>query len=174
MRFQLLILFLLGLTVSCSSTKNRRLVAHGYNPETQITTLKIVPYGNIKIPGQWNKTNYNEVSGQHFFKDADKNSIAVTKSLKEKYPFYKENTSDQAFARSFFEWEKEYYEKQGFKITEQSAGANYIIWTATGNNANTIFLYGAKDKYAYNYAVFSGCWPSEKRTDFLKKLFENN
>lgn len=59
---------------------------------------------------------------------------------------------------------------QGFEIKEKSSGDNFVIWAANGNNANTIFLYGAKNKFAFNFAVFTDNWSEEKRTEFLKKI----
>jgi len=119
------------------------IVADSYDENNNITTLTLLPYGNIEIPGQWTKSKYNEVSRQHFFVDKDSTSIAVTKNPQEKYPFYTETIADKEFARKFYEWEKDHYEKQGFEIKEKSSGINFVIWTANGDNANTILLYGA-------------------------------
>ncbi|HYF68129.1 MAG TPA: hypothetical protein VD884_08335, partial [Ohtaekwangia sp.] len=67
---------------------------------------------------------------------------------------------------------KDHYEKQGFEIKEKSTTYNFVIWTANGNKANTIFLYGAKDKYAYNLAIFTDNWKEEKRIEFLKNFLK--
>ena len=174
MKFRLLTIFVLGLAISCSTTKTSIIVADSYDQTKNVTTLTLLPYGNIELPGEWTKTKYNEVSRQHFFVDKDSTSIAVTKNPQEKYPFYSENVTDKEFARKFYEWEKDHYEKQGFEIEEKSSDDNFVIWTANGNNANTIFLYGAKNKYAFNFAVFTDNWSEEKRTEFLKKIFEEN
>lgn len=133
-----------------------------------------MPYGNIDIPGQWTKTKYNEISRQHFFIDDDSTSIAVTKNPQEKYPFYIENLEDLEFARKFYQWEKDHYEKQGFEINEKTSGDNFMIWTANDNNTNTIFLYGAKNKMAYNFAIFTDNWMQKKQIEFLTSLFEKN
>ena len=174
MKIRLFAILILGLAVSCSTTKTSMLVADNYDQEKNVTTLTLLPYGNIEILGQWTKFKYDEVSRQHFFRDKDSTTIAVTKNPNGKYPFYTKTDTDQEFVRKFFEWEKNHYEKQGFEINEKSIGDNFIIWSAKGNNVNTVFLYGAKDGYAYNFAVFSGNLTAEKRTEFLKKLFEGN
>ena len=174
MKYRLLIILIIGLTVSCSTTKTSMIVTDSFDQNKNVTTLTLLPYGNIDIPGQWTKTKYNEISRQHFFSDKDSTTIAVTKNPQEKYPFYTETLTDAEFARKFFEWEKAHYEKQGFEIIEKYSSNNFIVWTANGNNANTIFLYGAKNKYAYNFAVFTDNWTEEKRTEFLKNLFEGN
>lgn len=151
------------------------LVSDAYDKETNQTSLTLLPYGTITIPGQWTKTSYNEVSRQHFFIDTDSTSIAVTKNPQEKYPFYRDNLTDVEFAEKFFEWEREFYEKRSFLIDRQGEeGQNYVLWKASGENANTLFLYGAKNGFAYNFAVFSDNWSDEKRVEFVKKLFEEN
>ncbi|BDC99475.1 hypothetical protein [Persicobacter psychrovividus] len=174
MKYKLFAIIVLGLTISCSTTKTSVIVADSYDKSTNITTLSLLPYGSIEIPGQWTKTRYNEVSRQHFFVDKDSTSIAITKNPQEKYPFYHDSISDKEFAMKFFEWEKDFYEKHGYEIQESSKSNNFVIWTASGNNANTIFLYGAKNKYAYNFSVFSDNWAEEERVNFLKNIFEIN
>ena len=44
----------------------------------------------------------------------------------------------------------------------------------TGEGTNTLFLYGGKGAYAYNFSVFSDNWTDETRMAFLKNLFEIN
>lgn len=117
------------------------LVVDSYDQDRDVTTLTLLPYGNINIPGEWTKTSYNGVSKQHFFVDKDSTSIAIAKNPQEKYPFFSEGLTEKAFSRKFFEWEKQYYETKGFEIKEKISGDEYIIWTATGNNANSVFLY---------------------------------
>jgi len=150
------------------------IVADSYDQDKNVTTLTLLPYGNIDIPGQWTKTKYNAVSRQHFFLDKDSTSIAVTKNPQEKYPFDSDSLTDKEFAIKFFKWEKDFYEKQGFQIDEKTSGDNFVIWTANRNDANTILLYGAKDDFAYNFAVFTDNWTEEKRIEFLTGLFERN
>lgn len=150
------------------------IVADNYNLKEDITTLTLLPYGKIDIPGKWTKTTYNQTSKQHFFIDKDSTSIAVTKNLQEKYPFYSGTMTDGQFSENFFEWEKEFYEKQGFKIDKKMSGDNFVIWTANENNANTTFLYGAKNKFAYNFAIYTDNWSDEQQVEFLINLFNNN
>ena len=115
------------MTVSCSTTKTSMIVADSFDENKNVTTLTLLPYGNIDIPGQWTKAKHNEISRQHFFIDLDSTSIAVTKNPQEKYPFYSETITETEFVRKFFEWEKNHYEKQGFDINEKSSGNNFII-----------------------------------------------
>lgn len=174
MKFRRLTILFLCLTVGCATTRTSMIVSDRYDQNKNETTLTLIPYGNINIPGQWTKTNYNEVSRQYFFIDNESTSIAVTKNPQEKYPFYTGTLSDGEFVRKFFEWEKDHYEKQGFEIDEKKLGDNFIIWTAKGNNTNTILLYGVKNGFAYNFAVFTDDWTEETRIKFLTELFEMN
>ncbi|MFK8038138.1 MAG: hypothetical protein AB8B74_07610 [Crocinitomicaceae bacterium] len=174
MKIKFLIAFFLGLLLSCSTTKSSIIIADTYDEEKDMTTLIIAPLGNINIPGKWTKTKYNEVSRQHFFKNNNETTIAIAKNLKEKYPFYSKSASNIMFAKIFFEWEKAHYEQQGFTVGEYSKGSNYIIWTAKKDEVNTMFLYGAKGNFAYNYSVFANNWSEEKRVQFLKDLLEKN
>ncbi len=152
------------------------LIADSFDEGTNKTTLTLVPYGNIEIPGKWAKSSYNEVSKQHFFKDAEQTSLAVAKNPQSKFPFFTEGMSDMEFSTSFFKWEKEHYEKQGFKIEEleQITNEDFVLWKATENSANTIFLYGSKNGFAYNFALFTDNWTDDQRIEFLAALYESN
>ncbi len=165
---------MLGLLCSCTSSKTSLIIGDHYDEETDITTLIIMPYGNILIPGKWTKTSYYEDSRQHIFKNADSVHIAVTKAPQEKYSFYEEGISDGQFAEKFYEWEKEYFEEQGYTVELLQNDAGFIVWRAVIGDENTILLFGAKNPYAFNLAVFSDIWPDEKRIEFLENIFKNN
>ena len=174
MKHKLVTILVIVLSLGCSTTSTSIVIADRYDQYKNVTTLTILPYGNIDIPGQWTKTNYNEVSKQYFFQDNDSTLIAVTKNPQEKYPFYTVALTENEFAREFFEWEKNYYEKQGYEIREKTSGENYVIWTAKGKDVNTIFIYGAKKGIAYNFGVFTDNWTEKEKIDFLTGLFERN
>lgn len=173
MKFKPFAIILVALTLSCTTTRTSMLVADRYE-DKNITTLAIIPYGNIDIPGHWTKTGYNEVSKQHFFVDKDSTSLAVAKNPQENYPFYAETMTDSAFTREFYHWEKEYYEEKGSHINEVASNGNFVVWTAKGNDVNTIFLLGAKNNHAYNFAIFGENWSEEERIEFLLTLFDMN
>ena len=174
MRFKLLKLFLISLVVSCSTSKTSLLISDTYNKTDNKTTLNLVPYGTIEMPGEWTKTTYNEISRQHFFVDSDSTTIAVTKNPQNKYPFYSDKMTNAEFTREFFAWEKQHYEDKGFEIEEKTIDNNFIIWTVVGKNTNTTFLYGAKNKFAYNFAIFTDNWSKNKQFEFLHLLFHKN
>ena len=172
----MLIVMLIGINLSCSSSKTSVVTADSYDKTKDQTTLGIIPYGNISMNGKWTKTSYNEVSQQHFFMNDEGTSIAITKAPKERYPFYIKNLTDYNFIEKFYQREFEHYSKQDIEIDkiETDKQKNYIIWKATGNNINTTFLYGAKNNLAYNFSVMKGNWSDEKKIEFLKKIFNEN
>lgn len=174
MKIRLLIIIFIGGMLSCSTTKTSTIVSHSYDQSTNTTILTLLPYGGIKIPGNWRKTSYNEISRQHFFENEEGVSIAVTKNLQKKFPFYSSGISPHDFALKFFEWERDFYQKQGYTIKKIKTESDYVIWSATGKDANSVFLYGAKDKFAYNFAVLNNAWNRIRIIEFLIELFENN
>ncbi len=84
--------------------------------------------------------------------------------------------SDSEFAKEFFRWDSRFYKENGYKPERVETGTNgdYIVWKVMSKNINTILLYGGKDKFAYNFGVFSDNWPDEQKINFLIELFENN
>lgn len=171
---QILTLIFTLLSIGCTTSKTSVVIEDHYDADKDVTTLTIFPYGQIDIPGQWAKTKYDPVSRQHFFMDKDSTLISVTKNPQKNYPFYSKTMTEVQFAQSFFEWEKSYYEEKGFKINEKATYKNYVLWTANGEQTNTLFLYGAKNEFAYNFAVFSDNWPEDQRTEFLVALYNTN
>ncbi|MEQ8908708.1 MAG: hypothetical protein RIC95_05920 [Vicingaceae bacterium] len=175
MKNGLLILFLLGASLSaCYQSYRSVLVADSYNEEENLSTLTLIPYGEINIPGKWKKTHYNESSSQHYFDNEDSVTLAVTLNPQENYSFYTKSMNDSSFVSAFYQWEKSYFEKQGVQIKKLEQGNNYIIWSAKAEGVNSVFLYGSKRNIAYNLGFLDNLWEDKKRISFLKKLFENN
>ncbi|GGP01172.1 hypothetical protein GCM10010992_00780 [Cloacibacterium rupense] len=154
------------------------LVADSYDEKKNQTTLTLLPYGNIVFPEKWAKTSYNQVSKQHFFTNNESTTIAVTKNPKDKYPFYKNNQTDNEFVTDFVKWDAEYWQKIGLKVTtvDNQADKGYILWQAKSDekNVNTIFLFGCKNGFAYNFSGTSEKWTETKIKDFLVRLFNDN
>jgi len=152
-------------------------VTDSYNEEKNQTTLTLLPYGNIVIPDKWAKVSYNNVSKQHFFKNSDSITIAVTKNPKKNYPFFKKKQTDKNFVTEFVNWDAEYWQKQGFEIKRISDNSNdgFLIWQVLdAKKISTIFLFGSKNDLAYNFAVVSKGWSNEKAQEFLINLFRTN
>lgn len=171
-----IVVFCLALLLGCKSTQTSMIIADNYDEKTNITTLILRPYGNIDIPGHWKKTKYLETSKQHFFEDIDSTSIAVAKAPQAEYSFYSDTMSDGEFAKEFFRWDSGFYKENGYKPERIETGTNgdYVVWKVMSKNINTILLYGGKDKFAYNFGVFSNSWTDEQKINFLIELFKNN
>jgi hypothetical protein len=154
------------------------IIADSYDANKNVTTLTLLPYGNIVLPDKWTKTEYNQVSNQHFFKNNDSTTIAVTKNPKNKYPVFKPNQTDKEYVINLMNWDAEYWEKQGLTVrtVDDQSEKGYILWQAKSDekNVNTIFLFGAKNGLAYNYSGTSKTWSETRIKDFLVQLFNDN
>jgi len=170
------LIFLALILSSCGSTKQTStLIGDSYDEATNKTTLILVPYGNVDIPGKWTRTNYNQVSRQQFFVNYDSATIAIAKSPKEKYPFFEETKEDFRLVFDFYKWDSEYWVQQGLTETKikENKTDNYIIWQITGEKVNNLFLFGLKNNLIINYMVSSD-WTESKKIDFLTDLYMNN
>ncbi|WP_258105857.1 hypothetical protein [Marinoscillum sp. MHG1-6] len=171
------VIFLFLTTIAgCKTSQTTMLISDSYNEEKNVTSLMLFPYGNIDIPGKWTKTNYNETSRQHYFKNADSTSIAVALNPVNKYPFHHDSLTNQQWVDKFYLWDSEYYLNQGYttEILDTDESGDFLIWKISGNNVNTIFLFGRKNEYALNYAVNTDNLTDEQRINFLTELFNRN
>jgi len=155
------------------------IIADSFDVKKNQTTLTILPYGNIVLPEKWTKTSYNQESKQHFFKNSDSTTVALSKNPKDKYPFFTNKQTDKEFVNEFVKWDAEYWEKQGLKVKtiNDKSENGFIVWQATDSSKvdiNTIFIFGSKNGFAYNFSGTSKTWTDEKIAVFLIKLFNDN
>jgi hypothetical protein len=171
--------FLVLTLISCNTTQTSMIVADNYDIKQNQTTLTLLPYGNIVFPNKWNKTSYNNVSKQHFFTNNDSTTIAVAKSPREKYPFYKSSQTDKEFVSEFVKWDAEYWKNQGLtvKTISDKSDNGFIVWQVTDEKkkkVNTIFIFGSKNNFAYNFSGTSQKWTDDNIQQFLTKLYTDN
>ncbi|MCP4581301.1 MAG: hypothetical protein GY839_06760 [candidate division Zixibacteria bacterium] len=153
------------------------LIADSYSAKKDLTTLTVLPYGNIDIPGQWMKTNYVASSGQHFFKNVDSTIIAVGKFPQTKAPSYLKSYTDYENAYAFYKWDTDFFSnEQDFQISEiRMDEINcYILFNMNNEKFNSTFIFGLKNGFIYNLSVQTGNWPVEKKHSFLINLFKDN
>jgi len=152
------------------------LIADSYDGVKKKTTLTIIPYGNIVIPGKWTKYNYNQTSKQHFFKDSDSTRIAVAKNPIDKYGFYSSELSKSELTNKWYKWEADFYTEKGIEISQlnRESDNEFIIWKAKSTQVSNVFLYGIKSNFAYNFAVVAGNWTDKQRINFLTDLWDVN
>ena len=179
LKTNILIGLLILVLTSCKTTQTSMLIADNYDIKTNQTTLTLLPYGTIVIPEKWTNTSYNQKSKQHFFQNIDSTTIAVSKNPKEKYPFFTTKQTDKEFVSEFVKWDAEYWKNQGLvvKTINDKSENGFIVWQASDSakaEINTLFLFGSKNGFAYNFSGSSKTWSEEKTEEFLIKLFNNN
>jgi len=165
------------LLISCKTTSTSLIVGDSYNNKTDNTTLTILPYGNIVIPGQWTKTGYNSSSKQHsFIRESDSTFVSITKNPKGKYPFYKDSQTDFEFVTNFHKWDSDYRKEQGYKteIIKENKETNYILWRILTDEVDNTFLYGLKNGIAYNFMVAESKMNLNEKIVFLEKMYQEN
>ena len=168
------LLFLVLSISSCKTAGTSMLIGDSYDEKKDETTLMLLPYGNITLPKKWIKTDYLASSRQHFFINNDSTTISVAKNLREKYSFYNPNQSDKEFVTEFVKWDSDYWKEQGLNvmIIDDQANQDYILWQAKNKerNINTIFLFGVKNKFAYNFSATSRTWSETEIKDFFNPI----
>lgn len=167
---------LLFALTSCKTTATSVIYGDSYDDKKNQTVMVIIPYGNITIPGKWTKTHYSQTSRQTFFINSDSTTLAIAKAPKEKYPVYKPNQTDKEFVTAFVKWDAEYYEKHGLytKTLTDKSDNGYIVWQVTGNHLNTIFIYGIKNNFAYNFSTTSTKLSDETKATLVTELYNTN
>ena len=169
---------------SCASFRNSTstIVSCNYNEKKNQTEYMVFPYGQVSIPGKWERTQYNSVAHQQFFTNSDSITITITFATTDKYEFNKDGTKKNfEFVKAFYEWESEYFATYNldFEIIESDSTNNFIIWRLYGSykdaNFNTYFLIGEKNGFVKNYSVMTTeKWETEQKIDFLKNMYLQN
>jgi hypothetical protein len=164
------------LVLSNANAQTSTIVGDTYDAEKNETYLILIPNGGVKITGKWTKTSYNDVSRQHFFKNDDGTTLSIAKNLKEKYPFYKKRKSDKEFVIDFVAWDGDFWKQKGLDVTilEDQSDSGFIVWQAKAKGVNTVFLFGAKNGFAYSFSIGSGPWSDPERAAFLSKIYNEN
>ena len=75
--------------ISCGSAKQATstIVGGDYDAKKNTTEYFVVPYGQVSIPGKWEKTSYNSAARQQFFRNDESVNIAVSFGPYDKYEF---------------------------------------------------------------------------------------
>ena len=174
---RILIQIILGtLLLSCIPTKSTSvLYSDDYSKEKDLTSVMIFPYGQIKIPGKWTKTSYNSSSRQYFFSNADSVTFAVALNPWDKYEFYKQGMTPNNFVKAYYDWDANYWQQQTkgqLRILRENSDKNYITWNLTKEpNINSYFLFGLKNKIAFNLYVTSNKWDESRKVELLEKIY---
>ena len=67
----LIILSTVALFVNCATQRASTITGGNYDAAKDVTDYFIFPYGQVSLPGKWDKCGYNKVARQQFFMNQD-------------------------------------------------------------------------------------------------------
>ena len=176
-----LIIIMTFIVAGCVNQRVSTTVGGDYDESKDQTDHFILPYGSASIPGKWEKTNYNTVSGQQIFVNKDSIRIAIAFNRFDKYEFNSDGSKKgYDFIKAFYDWDSKYFiDSYGLEggILESDSISNYIIYKIFGvaneSSFDTYFLIGEKNGNVNNFSVTkTDKWTEDFKIDFLKGLYE--
>ena len=168
------------LLTSCATQRVSTIVGCDYDEKKNQTDYFVLPYGIVSIPDKWEKTNYNSISRQQFFKNADSIIIAVAFGPYDKYEFNADKSKKGIdFALAYYEWDSKYFvETHGLKrdFIEMDSIRNFVVYRIFGEiekgEFDTYFLVGERNGFVSNYSIMdTDKWTEKYKIAFLKRLF---
>jgi hypothetical protein len=177
------IFLLLAMTIlltNCATQRTSTLVGGEYNASKNKTDYFFVPFGSVTLPGKWEKTNYNTISRQQFFRNQDSVIIAIAFGRFDKYEFNMDGSeSGYNFVKAYYEWDSKYFvDSHGLirQPLENDSTNNFMIYRIYGQiekgDFDTYFLVGEKNGNISNFSISdTDKWTENKKVDFLKNLF---
>jgi hypothetical protein len=164
----------------CVSQRVTTVVGCTYNESKNQTDYFVIPFGSVSIPGKWDKSNYNSMSGQQFFKNNDSISIAIAFTGYDKYEFNRDGKKKGFdFVSAYYEWDSKYFvDSYGLnrKVVISDSVNNFILYqlygTIKGAKFDTYFLIGEKNGFVKNFSIsITNKWAEEAKVQFLKGLY---
>lgn len=168
---------LIAILTSCGTPKAvSTLVGGEYNEDKDVTEYFVIPYGQVSLPGKWEKGDYVSNSGQQFFHNQESVTIAIAFSNSSRGYEFNPNGSLKGydFLKAYYEWESEYYSTIGLEsqIIESDQSKPYIIWRVYGQKLNTYFLFGERNGNVSNFSIsITDKWTADEKVQFLKNIF---
>ena len=171
----LLISVLVSSCMSLGNAAQSTIVGGEYKADKNITEYFVLPYGEVSLPGKWEKWQYDANARQQFFKNEDSVIIAIAFGPANKYEFNRNGLlKEYDFVKAYYDWESDYFVKLGYeaKIIETDQSNNYIIWRLWGQKYDTYFLFGERNGRVSNYSVhIADKWTEEEKLKFLKSIY---
>lgn len=132
--------------------------------------------GEVKIPGNWDKLNSIDDSGQTFLKNKDGIIIAIAQNPKKAYPFFKSNKSDFENVKEFYKWDSDFRKENHFKTEKikENPELEYIIWKYNDTKLDNVFLFGSSKDNFLNLLVYTNIWSENEILKFLEDLYKLN
>ena len=164
----------------CASQRVSTIVGCDYDESKNQTDYFVLPYGSVSIPGKWEKSNYNSISGQQFFANTDSIKIAIAFNRFDKYEFNADGSKKgYDFVKAFYEWDSRFFvDSYGLKrrIIENDSINNYILYQiyglANGATFDTYFLVGEKNSNVNSLSIMTtDKWTEYTKIEFLKGLY---
>jgi hypothetical protein len=174
---------LLAMTIlltNCATQRTSTLVGGNYNETKNETDYFVVPYGSATLPGKWEKTNYNTISRQQFFRNQDSVIIAIAFGRFDKYEFNMNGSqTGYDFVKAYYEWDSKYFvDSHGLKreIIESDSSNHFMVYRIFGQiekgEFDTYFLIGEKNGNISNFSISdTDKWTESEKTIFLKNIF---
>ena len=171
----ILLLSVIVLFSGCASQSTSTIVGCNYDEKKNVTNYFVIPYGSVDLPGVWEKTEYNSIARQQFFKNKDDVHISIAFSPWNKYEFNGDGKlKGNDFTSAYYKWESDYFISNGFEsqLIETDTAHQFIIFRIYSDKANNYFLIGERNGHVSNYSVqATDRWSDQERIDFLKKLY---
>ncbi len=175
-----ILLLILILLTNCATQRTTTIVGGDYNETKNETDYFVLPYGSVILPGKWDKTNYNTISSQQFFRNQDSVRIGIAFERFNKYEFNMDGSkTGYNFVKAFYEWDSKYFvDSYGMKrqLLENDSTSNFMIYRIYGQiekgEFDTYFLIGEKNGNTSNFSIsITDKWTENEKIDFLKNLF---
>ena len=161
--------------MGCFSQRTSTIVGGGYDAAKDATNYLVFPYGEVSLPGKWEKCGYNKEACQQFFRNRDSVIVAISFAQYNRYEFNKDGAfKGNDFVKAFYEWDSKYFVSNGFNriILETDMTKQSIIYRIFGDKVNTYFLVREKDGHVSNISIhYTDKWSESEKIQFLKSLF---
>ena len=168
------VLAIMVLLAGCFSQRTTSIVGGDYDASKDVTNYFVIPYGEVSLPGKWEKCGYNKESSQQFFMNKDSVIVAFSFTRYDKYEFNKDGVlKGNDFVKAFYEWDSKYFESNGLnrQILETDLTKQSIIYRIDGEKANKYFLIREKNGNVGNYSInYTDKWSESEKIQFLKSL----
>ena len=154
----LLITFCLFINKSFSQGKVSMLVGSQYYPKKDSTNYMCLPYASVNIPGKWERTSYNQIANQQFFKNDANTLISLAFSFTNEFEFNQDGAKEDIdFAYAYYEWDTQFHiaeNNYNRQFLECDSLNNYVIYELYKENSDTIYFrvgtYNHKIVYIYS------------------------
>lgn len=168
----------IGLMTGCVSSRITTIVGGDYDAKKNVTEYYVLPFGQVSLPGKWEKCGYVKSGRQQFFMNQDSVKVAVAFGRTEYFEWNQDGKlKGMDFLSAFYKWESEYFKSNGYEamIIETDTASQYIIYRIYSETANTYFLVGVKSNgNVSNLSInYTDKWTEEEKISFLKNLYKS-